>query len=279
VPGGTFNRDGNASYPATISGFRLDQFDVTVGRFRAFINAGSSAWSPAVGSGIHTHLNGGQGLVNSGTGGGYETGWQAGWTSASLGSTVLATTAAQWTTNLDCGSTYQTWQPTTGNETLPINCVDWYEAYAFCIWDGGFLPSEAEFNYAFMGGSAENTYPWGNTAPGANASLVVYGGSYNGPGNFNGIAPVGSVPAGNGVWGQSDLAGEMWQWNLDLYENPYSAASCSNCADTTDTYDSGRVIRGGGFSSAAPALLASYRNYFGPTARGNDRGFRCARTP
>ncbi len=52
VPGGTFSRDGNASYPATISGFRLDKYLVTVGRFRAFITAGASAWSPAVGAGL-----------------------------------------------------------------------------------------------------------------------------------------------------------------------------------------------------------------------------------
>jgi formylglycine-generating enzyme required for sulfatase activity len=30
-------------------------------------------------------------------------------------------------------------------ENLPINCVNWWESYAFCIWDGGFLPSEAEW--------------------------------------------------------------------------------------------------------------------------------------
>jgi formylglycine-generating enzyme required for sulfatase activity len=275
VPGGSFNRDGNASYPATISAFRLDKFDVTVGRFRAFINAGPSAWSPAAGSGKHTHLNGGQGLVNSGTGGGYETGWQSSWTSN------LATSAGQWTTNLDCESAYQTWEPTTGNETLPINCVDWYEAYAFCIWDGGFLPSEAEFNYAFMGGADEYTYPWGNTPAEWNASLAVFGCNYRGANGIctgvQNIAPVGSMPAGNGVWGQSDLAGEMWQWELDLYESPYSTKSCENCADTTDRSASSRVIRGGNFGDNL--LASSDRGSYAPTFRNYGFGFRCARTP
>src|ERR1041384_1721974 len=46
VPGGTFNRgyDGvlynDANYPATVSDFRLDKYEVTVGRFRAFVKAG-----------------------------------------------------------------------------------------------------------------------------------------------------------------------------------------------------------------------------------------------
>jgi formylglycine-generating enzyme required for sulfatase activity len=278
VTGGTFKRDGNASYPATISGLRLDKYDVTVGRFRSFINAGSSAWSPATGSGKHSHLNGGRGLLNSGTGGGYETGWQSSWT------TNLAKDRMRWTANLDCQKGWQTWQPTTGNDTLPINCVDWYEAYAFCIWDGGFLPSEAEFNYAFMGGSDENTYPWGDTAPGANASLTVYNCYYpreSGAGDCVGvqnIAPVGTVPAGNGVWGQSDLDGEVYEWLLDWYDSPYSTSFCNNCADTADTRARTRLLRGGSFYSAA-YLLASSRYDNPPTSREPYFGFRCARTP
>jgi formylglycine-generating enzyme len=55
-------------------------------------------------------------------------------------------------TNLACHSTNQTWTDTVGShENLPINCINWYEAYAFCIWDGGFLPSDAESEYAAAG--------------------------------------------------------------------------------------------------------------------------------
>ena len=34
------------------------------------------------------------------------------------------------------------------HETAPINDVNWYEAYAFCIWDGAFLPSKRVFSAA-----------------------------------------------------------------------------------------------------------------------------------
>ena len=47
-----------------------------------------------------------------------------------------------------------------------MNCVNWFEAYAFCIWDGGFLPSDTEWEYAAAGGSLQREYPWGSTAPG-----------------------------------------------------------------------------------------------------------------
>jgi formylglycine-generating enzyme required for sulfatase activity len=43
---------------------------------------------------------------------------------------------------------------------VPINCVTWHEAYAFCIWDGGFLPTEAEWELAASGGE-ERVFPYG----------------------------------------------------------------------------------------------------------------------
>ena len=65
--------------PPTVSSFRLDKYLVTVGRFRQFVNAwnGGAGYSRRRGPGKHTHLNGGQGLANSGAAGGYEPGWVA----------------------------------------------------------------------------------------------------------------------------------------------------------------------------------------------------------
>ena len=143
-----------------MSGFRLDKYLATVGRFRAFVAASVAGWVPAAGSGKHVHLNGGQGLVNSG-GAGYEPGWDP------TDTLELATTSADWMARLNCEPSFHTWTDIPGqNESLPINCVDWYEAYAFCIWDGGFLPSEAEWEDAAAGGAEQRAYPWGSAESG-----------------------------------------------------------------------------------------------------------------
>lgn len=265
VSGGTFYRswDGvlhtDSSYPATVSDFRLDRFEVTVGRFRAFVHAWNAGWRPGNGAGKHSHLNGGNGL-NGGT----EPGWNSSWDAE------FATTMPVWNTNLANG----TWTLNPGaNEGMPISKLNWYEAYAFCIWDGGFLPSEAEWNYAAAGGGGtdgQRVYPWSNppTSTTIDATYAVYLSS----------SPelIGSKsPNGDGKWGQADLAGNEWEWALDwhtVYDN-----LCNNCANLTTHSD--RVLRGGSFGANASQLLSSHRYALPPTHRDSNIGARCAKTP
>ncbi|HEX4446072.1 MAG TPA: SUMF1/EgtB/PvdO family nonheme iron enzyme [Polyangiaceae bacterium] len=281
VTGGTYYRtytnSGGAptgeADPATVSSFRLDKYLVTVGRFRQFVNAwnGGAGYTPPPGSGKHTHLNGGRGLEVAG--GGYEPGWVP-----SDDASIAATDAS-----LLCSGGYSTWTSTAGGqETLPMNCVSWAAAYAFCIWDGGFLPSEAEGNYAAAGGAEQRQYPWGTAAPGSGNRYAIYSCDFpGGTGSCDGvtnIAPVGIATLGAGRWGQLDLAGDIWEWNLDAYADPY-VAPCADCANlTAGQYR--RVIRGGDFASDMSILLASSR-YPGLHTTGNDStvGFRCARAP
>jgi formylglycine-generating enzyme len=271
VVGGTFSRslDGVTNLtgtPATVSDFRLDRFETTVGRFRQFVAASAAGWVPPVGSGKHVHLNGGQGLVQDDTTA-PETGWNPAWNGN------LATTAAQWTTNLSCETFLQTWTANVGsNEERPIVCATWFEAAAFCIWDGGFLPSEAEWNYAASGGALQRVYPW--SVP-ANSTAVDC--SYA---NYSACAAgttrrVGQLAKGDGKWGQADLAGNAWEWNLDTYQT--YPTPCTNCASFAP--GATHVIRGGSFYFDATFLLASTRYEIPTEDRYNNVGLRCARPP
>ncbi len=274
--------------PATVSTFRLDKYDVTVGRFRPFVNAvlppdGGAGWVPPPGSGKHDHLNGGRGVVDvtSDAGTAYEPGWIA-----TDDGNIHPSDA-----NLRlCNPPYSTWTPSAASrENLPINCVNWYEAYAFCIWDGGFLPSEAEWEYAAAGGEQQREYPWvwgsvwNPSDPGTSNEYAIYGcyypdgsGSCMG-GNAANIAPVGTPPQGAGPWGQVDLAGEVWQWNMD-WAAPY-VSPCVDCAALTPTSNPSRVVRGDYFAFDASLLLATSRSGWKPSMRYFGLGFRCARAP
>jgi len=283
----TYTNDGSGATgeaePAVVSDFRLDKYLVTVGRFRNFVAAwnGGSGYAPPAGSGKHTHLNGGKGLVDSGnppdagSPANYETGWLT-----SDNSNIMPTNENL----ISCNPTYSTWTSTAGTqEGLPMNCVNWYEAYAFCIWDGGFLPSEAEFEYASAGGSQQREYPWGSTAPGTANQYAIYDCNYpTGPGSCaaaTNIAPVGNATLGAGLWGQLDLVGELDEWMLDI-NAPY-VDLCTDCAFLAGGSSITREIRGGFFEDSATLdLMSSYRNEgLYATDAEQSFGFRCARTP
>jgi sulfatase modifying factor 1 len=290
VPAGTFDRtysyDGGVATglgdPASVSGFRLDKYLVTVARLRqyvAYLAGGGSP--PANGSGKHTHLNGGQGLASAGHPGTFESGWDA----ADWNATIPTGAAAigLWNANLTtaCLTTTLTWTPTAGNdENLPVDCVDWYEAYAFCIWDGGFLPSEAEWEYAAAAGSQQRKYPWGITDPGSASHYAIYDCYYPdasgtctvGPAN---LAPVGTATLGAGLWGQLDLSGEVYEWTFDWYATYVNP--CVDCANLSSNQS--RVLRGGQFGGTPSHLQPVTRSSNTPLDRHNDIGFRCARAP
>jgi len=293
VTGGTFYRsytnDGTGptgeANPATVSTFLLDKYDVTVGRFREFRDAvlppdGGVGWTPPPGSGKHTHLNGGLGLAVDLPEGG--TVYESGWLASDDGQ--IAPTSA----NLACGNIfYPTWTDAVGShENLPIDCLNWYEAYAFCIWDGGFLPSQAEWEYAAAGGGEQREYPWGSAPPGTASQYAVYGCNYPTPAgacsSVQNIAPVGMASLGAGLWGQLDLASNVSEWILDWF--PAAGPSdyidpCTDCVNATPSPY--RTTEGCSFYQAGlvPLTPSGSIGQTGPTTRGADVGFRCARSP
>jgi len=273
---------------ATVSSFRLDKYEVTVGRFRQYVKYLSGSGSPpAAGSGKHAHLNAGKGLADSGKSGSFEPGWDASWNSKIPSG---AGAASQWNTQLKC-NTYATWTDNPGdNELLPLTCLNWWESHAFCIWDGGFLPSEAEWKYAAAGGDELRMYPWGSMNPGTDSQYAIYDCCYPAkqcratsgmecPGIIN-AAPVGLATLGASRYGQLDLSGSVFEWLVDRYASYVNP--CADCAYFTGS-GSNRVLPGGGFRSSLTPLLQSANRTsisYAETFRGDFAvGVRCARSP
>ncbi len=283
VPGGTFyrNYDGisldwdSTAYPATVSSFRLDAYEVTVGRFRQFVTEGTS---PLQGMGKHTHLNSGQGLtmqpVSPSDAGvvAFEPGWDTSSTP------LLATTPAGWTTNLGMSYGGTTWTETVVSaegERLPISGITWFEAYAFCIWDGGFLPSETEWNYAAAGGSDQREYPWSPPFPPGSPDVICPWDNFQGCADGGtALDAVGSLLMGNGKWGHADLAGNLQEWTLDGDKSYWTP-----CVDCSRPVGFGSDLRGGDFFGSFQVTQASGASHDVAVGRQQTYGFRCARTP
>jgi formylglycine-generating enzyme required for sulfatase activity/poly(3-hydroxybutyrate) depolymerase len=286
VSGGTFFRmydfqlgpdaaPTNETYPATLSDFRLDKYLVTVGRFRPFLAAWNGGWRPPAGAGKHTHLNGGQGLADVGV---TSTGYEPGWVAADTDQVALTEA------NLTFDPNFSTWTPAPGlDENLPMNEVSWSEAYAFCIWDGGFLPTFTEMEYAAAGGDQQRFFPWGSKDPANDPSYAVYNCDYpRGVGfcttDVTNIGPVGSPTLGAGRWGQLDLSGDVYELLLDsdsVY--PRFIEPCVDCADLSAFKGSS----GGNFNGQDASELVAVTAGAGGDAssRSYGTGFRCARSP
>ena len=282
--GGTFNRSfgpgaGTGSAPAKVSDFRLDKYEVSVARFRAFVAAVRAGYSPPIGSGKHSHLKDGTGTSVGLALSQAESGYEQGWTyviSPMMNAFVSASTS-------DTKSTYAA---SPANERRPVNLVTWEEAYAFCIWDGGFLPSEAEWIFAAANGPMQLLWPWGNSA---NASLNYLVMDFNYPaGNtkatsntVNQIAPVGVPTLGVSKSGQFDMAGNLQEIVLDRPDTgfPNNQATPASCTDCTTFVGSQVVVRGGNYGDPPIGASGSTVRGLGSNGRYDYQGFRCARSP
>ena len=240
-------------HPVALPAFYLDRFEVTVGRFREFVESWTGV-APLVGAGAHPSVPG--------------SGWRAEW------SNHLPRTSEALVGSLHCDAGAEPWRDLAGpDDSRPMGCLDWYEAFAFCVWDGGRLPTESEWEYA--AGSEENRlYPWGSQAP--DCSRVRPFDNCHDPQDF--FAPVGSVPAGAGPWGHLDLAGSVEEFVLDYFDNyrvdlPGVAA---RVVPPTTTY-ANRVLRGLSFWGGGGDMRVADRGHALPDARYARYGVRCAR--
>ncbi|MFW5741370.1 MAG: formylglycine-generating enzyme family protein [Myxococcota bacterium] len=257
VPGGTFNRLNDPALPATVSGFDLDRFEVTVGRFRAFVDAYPES-RPSPGDGANPAISG--------------SGWRSEW-DASLPETrqalldllvvdIFDRPCSMWT---DTPAEY---------EHAPIGCVSWYVAFAFCAWDDGRLPTVAEWLFAAAGGDEQRVNPWGS-AP-YDPSRAVYD---NPPGGA--LIPVGSKPDGRARWGHDDMGGSRIECTVDFVGlDPNDLpVPCVDCADMLPEHDGLRAERDIGYHQD-PVSVVELKSFISrPEDRQESSGLRCVHLP
>ena len=156
-----------------------------------------------------------------------------------------------------------------GRDEHPVNCVDWNQAFSFCQWAGGRLPTESEWEYAARSGGQNIMYPWGDDSP--TCSLANYSGCEGK------TWAVCNATAGNTSQGLCDMAGNVWEWVQDWYHDTYNGAPTDGSAWEFPSGDY-RVLRGGSWYYVTVNLRASGRNRDSPDVRYYAAGgFRCGR--
>lgn len=163
-----------------------------------------------------------------------------------------------------------------GRENHPINCVDWEQAKAFTVWLSGVmgqevrLPSEAQWEYAARGPESR-TYPWGQAAP--TSELANFGGL------IGHTTPVGQYPKGASWVGALDMAGNVWEWCLDIWHDSYKGAPSDGSEWMIGDDFEQRLVRGGSWSGHAGRLRGADRVWVLVRFRGSHRGFRLVLQP
>jgi len=161
------------------------------------------------------------------------------------------------------GQTYE------AQEDLPVWCLRWEEAKAYCDWAGLRLPTEAEWEFAARGTRPEFVFPWGMRLRIGQANL--HGGLDGAPGP----SAVGEFEGDCSPFGAMDMCGNVSEWVSD-YLGPYTTAAARDPrgpTQSTKTWagvhgwrplrsDEGplRVLRGGAWrtSDGAPPKVDPY---------------------
>ncbi|MDE0881937.1 MAG: SUMF1/EgtB/PvdO family nonheme iron enzyme [Myxococcota bacterium] len=151
----------------------------------------------------------------------------------------------------------------------PAVGMSWYDASRYCKWVGKRLPSEAEWERAARGTSAQ-AFAWGSVEAVERANLR---------GDVDGYlfsAPVDSLSAGASPEGALHLVGNVAEWVADFYDPTVYKRMVAGDPPRPRTGRS-RVVRGGSYHDVLYSARGSARDRRDPGSRWDTVGFRCAR--
>jgi formylglycine-generating enzyme required for sulfatase activity len=164
-----------------------------------------------------------------------------------------------------------------GGDDQPVVSITWYAARAYCLWlsllegekhDLYRLPTETEWEWA-AGGIRDGTvqkvrpYPW----PKAKGEPTIKLANYDDC-NIGATTPVGQYPDGATPEGLLDMAGNVWEWMENLYDENTSE----------EYYKSARALRGGSWNLDSVNLCCDARLNILPINSNFDFGFRLVRS-
>ena len=104
------------------------------------------------------------------------------------------------------------WRAVDGYEHHPAVRMTWYGAEAYSCWAGRKLPTEAHWEKAARDPDGRK-HPWGNEQPNANYLNYQY--------NIGNTTIVGSFPEGSSPYGAVVMAGNVWEWMADWYDEKH----------------------------------------------------------